>query len=362
MTLAQDYSKLTQWLTEAAQRQASDLHIVAGYRPTIRLNGVLEFVDDNVLTADDTKELLLPICSEENLHELKTAKNLDFAPTIDVTGSAKPQRFRANYFYSNTTLAGCFRVIPNSIPDLSWANFPLNLAQELAHFRNGLVLLTGITGSGKSTTLAMIVDLLVQEGGHRIITIEDPIEYLFESRSDSIVTQRAVGQDVLNFSDGLRAGLRQDPDVILVGEIRDRETAQMALSAAETGHLVFSTLHTRDAKGAISRFTDLFPQSIQSEMRTQLSMSLRAIVAQHLLPSCILGEKRELALEIMFNSSPNRAAIKTGKLESIDNNILTGRSMGMMLLDESIRKLLTESRITRETAELFVSDPRSLTR
>jgi twitching motility protein PilT len=204
--------------------------------------------------------------------------------------------------------------------------------------------------------------MLVEEGGYRIVTIEDPIEYIFDRHSASVVTQREVGQDVDSFAHGLKYGLRQDPDVILVGEIRDRETAQMALSAAETGHLVFSTLHTRDAKGAISRFADLFPQAVQAEIRAQLALSLRAVVSQHLLPSAIEGNKRELALEVMFNNSPISAAIRQSKLESIDTYLLTGKSEGMLILDESIRQLLLAQKISRETAERYVSHPRFLTR
>ena len=201
----------------------------------------------------------------------------------------------------------------------------------------------------------MVIDLLVREGSYRIVTVEEPVEYLFPPVSGSIVTQREVGLDVHTFADGLKYALRQDPDVILAGEIRDRETAQMALSAAETGHLVFSTLHTRDAKGAISRFADLFPQDAQREIRSQLSLSLRAVISQHLLPSAVRGEKRILALEILFNNAPIASAIRFGKIESIDNNILTGRAEGMLTLDESVKRLWRDSRISRDTAERYVS-------
>jgi twitching motility protein PilT len=175
------------------------------------------------------------------------------------------------------------------------------------------------------------------------------------------VTQREVGRDVASFAEGLKYGLRQDPDIILVGEIRDHETARMALSAAETGHLVFATLHTRDAKGAITRYVDLVPQHVQSELRAQLAFSLRAVICQHLLPS-VTGGKRELALEILFNNSPIASAIRTGKDESIDRNILTSRAEGMLPLDESVRQLFVAGKISRETAEQFVSDKGILNR
>jgi twitching motility protein PilT len=201
----------------------------------------------------------------------------------------------------------------------------------------------------------MLINQLNSESGYRIVTIEEPVEFLFPRTAGSMVTQREVGRDVHTFADGLKYALRQDPDAILVGEIRDQDTAQMALSAAETGHLVLSTLHTRDAKGAISRFADIFPQTVQHEIRSQLALSLRAVVSQHLLPNAKPGQRRVLAMEIMFNNSPIAATIRMGKVEAIDNVILTSRAEGMLTLDESIRRLLKQSRITRETAERFVS-------
>ena len=185
--------------------------------------------------------------------------------------------------------------------------------------------------------------------------MEEPVEYVFPRTNGSLVTQREVGLDVHSFADGLKYALRQDPDVILVGEIRDRETAQMALSAAETGHLVFSTMHTRDAKGAITRFADLFSQNEQQEVRSQLSFSLRSVISQHLLPNICLGERRVLAMEIMFNNAPIASEIRSGKIESIDNYLVTGRSEGMLTLDESIKRLMKDNYISRETAEKFIS-------
>jgi twitching motility protein PilT len=186
--------------------------------------------------------------------------------------------------------------------------------------------------------------------------VEDPVEYRYPHAANSLLTQREVGVDVLSFADGLKYGLRQDPDVILVGEIRDRETAQMALSAAETGHLVFTTLHTRDAKGAISRYADLFPQDAQSDVRSQLAMSLRAIVSQRLLPATERGAKRHLALEVLWNSNPIAHGIRQGKLESIDNYLLTRRDEGMLSFDESVRVLWRAGKISREVAEHNVRD------
>jgi twitching motility protein PilT len=208
----------------------------------------------------------------------------------------------------------------------------------------------------------MIVNLLNQTGGCRILTVEEPVEYLFPRVGNSVVTQREVGVDVLTFADGLRSGLRQDPDVLLVGEIRDRETAQMALSAAETGHLVFTTLHTRDAKGAITRYADLFPQDVQRDVRAQLALSLRAVVAQRLLPDVERGAKRHLALEVLWNTFPIASAIRGGKIESIDNYLLTGRDDGMVSFDESVRQLLRAEQITHAVAEQNVRDGSALAR
>jgi twitching motility protein PilT len=202
----------------------------------------------------------------------------------------------------------------------------------------------------------MIINLLCRTSGYRVVTIEEPIEYVFPKSTGSVVTQREVGRDVRSFAEGLKYAVRQDPDVILVGEIRDRDTAQTALSAAETGHLVFATLHTRDAKGAISRYADLFPQDVQQEVRSQLAISLRAVVSQHLLPSARAGDKRTLALEILFNNAPVASAIRVGKIESIDNCIQTGRADGMVTLSEAIKRHFQSGSISQETAEQFVAD------
>ena len=350
--------RLLHWLTEAVARDASDLHLVVGYRPTLRIHGFLNALDDEPLSGLDTQSAMSPSVPGRALDLFESTKNADFALEAEVLGERR--RFRVNLFLSHAQMGACVRVISSTIPELDWAGFPPELADRLTHLRNGLVLVSGVTGAGKTTTLAMLIRMLNEEGGHRIITVEEPIEYRYATTERSLITQREVGDDVLSFADGLKFGLRQDPDVILVGEIRDRATAQMALSAAETGHLVFSTLHTRDAKGAISRYIDLFPQDVQGEIRSQLSMSLRAVVSQHLLPSSHPNEKRHLASEIMFNNSAMASAIRLGRLETIDTNIQTGRSDGMRTLDESIRRLLVAGKISQETAEHYVTDRRTL--
>ncbi|MCI0703522.1 MAG: PilT/PilU family type 4a pilus ATPase [Planctomycetia bacterium] len=352
--------KLRRWLEWAVQVGASDLHVVVGHPPVIRLHGDLSELPEPMVAADEIEPLLLSACPHDAFLRLQEQKNADFS--FECVLAERTTRFRGTLFLAGTHTGGCFRVIPDTIPDLEWAGFPGELAAKLASLRDGLVIVTGATGSGKTTTLAMIVNRLNTAGGYRIITVEEPVEYQFPRAANSVVTQREVGADVLTFADGLKYGLRQDPDVILVGEIRDRETAQMALSAAETGHLVFSTLHTRDAKGAVTRFPDLFPPDAQSAVRAQLAMSLRAIVSQRLLPGVEKAEKRQLALEVMWNTHPIASAIRTNKIESIDNYIVTGREDGMFTFDESVRQLFKAGKITRAVAEENVSDSKVLSR
>lgn len=343
--------QLTRWLHRAVEAGASDLHLLADHPPVLRVHGELTELREPAVLAEHVDSLLRGCCPPAALARLETERNVDFSIEVEALG-----RFRVNLFFANASLAACLRVIPREIPSLDWAGFPVELAERLTAIRDGLVILTGATGSGKTTTLAMLVHRINRLGGYRIITVEEPVEYQFPRAPNSVVTQREVGRDVLTFADGLKYGLRQDPDVILVGEVRDRETAQMALSAAETGHLVFTTLHTRDAKGAITRFADLFPQDAQRDIRGQLAMALRAVVSQRLLPGAQRGAKRSLALEVMWNTHPIASAIRQGKIESIDNYLVTGREDGMISFDESIRGLWLDGLIARETAEQNVTE------
>ncbi len=350
------------WLELAVRKKSSDLHLVSGYAPTLRTFGKLTAIEGEArLQGNGAKSLIDPLLSQNQERRLQRKKNLDFAFELQFSPELSA-RFRGNVFCSHGNYGACIRVIPNEIPDFVWTQFPETLAQRITQLRSGLVLFTGVTGSGKSTSLALIVEMLNKLGGVRILTIEDPIEYRFPNHASSIISQREVGTDVRSFADGLRYGLRQDPDVILVGEIRDKATARMALNAAETGHLVLSTLHTRDAKGAITRYADLFPQSAQSEVRTQLASFLEMIVCQKLLPSILPGEKQELAQEVMINTPAIGAAIRSGKLESVDNYIMTGRSEGMIPMDESIKRLWRQGYITQEIAEHAARDSQYLLR
>jgi twitching motility protein PilT len=353
-------NRLRAWLSQAVEKGASDLHLIADYPPVLRLHGDLVEFPEPPLPPEQTRALVAALCPADALPRLEAQRNLDLS--LDVALGGRTSRFRANLFFADGKPAACLRVVPASIPSFEWAGFPPDLAESLAFQRDGLVILTGAAGTGKTTSLGMIVNLVNQTGGHRIITVEEPVEYRFPRAPGSVVTQREVGTDVLTYADGLKYGLRQDPDVILVGEIRDRETAHIALSAAETGHLVFTTLHTRDAKGAVTRFADLFPPDAQRDVRALLAMSLRAIVSQRLLPGTEPGTKRHLALEVLWNTYPIASAIRSGKVESIDNYLVTGRDEGMVTFDESVRKLLKAGKISYETARQNVRDESLLNR
>ncbi len=345
------------WLREAARREASDIHIVPGYPVTYRVHGRLEPVGEAV-DADTTRTVLQPILPPRFGTDLERHKNVDFSVSVEHEG--RSVRFRVNVYLAQNQWCAALRQIPGEIPTFEWMGFPETLAERLVRYPNGLVIITGITGSGKSTSLAALVDLLNRWGGYRIITVEQPIEYIHPRIGSSLITQREVGRDVDSFYDGLTSGLRQDPDVILVGEIRDRETARIALSAAETGHLILTTLHTRDAKGAITRFVDLFPHDAQDDVRTQLALSLRSVISQHLLPPADGTGKRVLAMEILHVNHAVRAAIKFGKVESIESAVQTGKRDGMRTLDEDLERLLALGKITRETARRVAKDPGGL--
>jgi len=350
--------ELIDLLKLAAEREASDIHLIPGYPPTFRVHGRLEPAGDKPLEAAQIEHMLRAVVPEGLELGSPQWRNFDGAVSVEHHGTAC--RFRANVFLAQDHWCLCLRHIPGEIPTFEWLGFPEELAERLVSYRNGLVIITGVVGSGKSATLAALIAYLRRTGNHHVLTIEEPIEYIHPPGLGGIVTQRAVGTDVGSFADGLKYGLRQDPDVILVGEIRDRETAQMALSAAETGHLIFSTLHSRDAKGALTRLVDLFPYESQEDIRKQLAMSLRSVVTQHLLPAAHEGEKRVLALEVMHVNTQVQAAIRAGKIEQIDSAIQTGKRDGMFSLDDDLQRLVRLGRITLETARRFAKDPAAI--
>ncbi len=346
-------------LEAAVDREASDVHLVAGYPVTYRIHGRLEATDHPPFVGKNVRQLIESILPDGASTRLDESKNFDCSVSLNLRG--RPCRFRANVFLAGGEWCACLRHVPDEIPSFEWMGFPEALARRLIGHTNGLVIITGVTGSGKSTTLAALINLLNRQGNCRIITVEEPIEFVHPRISSSVITQREVGRDVDSFFDGLKYGLRQDPDVILLGEIRDRDTAQMALSAAETGHLILTTLHTKDAKGAVTRFVDLFPYDAQEDVRTQLALSLRSVVSQHLLPSVRPGEKRALAMEIMHVTQPVRVAIRFGKIDSIESAIQTGKRDGMATLDEDLQRLVDCGRISLETARKFAKESDGIT-
>jgi twitching motility protein PilT len=326
----------------ATRRGASDVLLIAGAPVGLRVNGDLSMNAGAPLTADDTRSLLLPLLTPAQSQELQRAKSADLCFTRSGIG-----RFRANVHYQRGTLAGSIRLLPEKIPSLESLHLPVGM-RKLAEARQGLILVTGPTGCGKSSTLAALIDLINTHRRDHILTIEDPVEYVHNNRS-SIVEQIEVGSDAPDFASSIRSILRQTPDVILVGEMRDQETIATALTIAETGHLVFSTLHTNDTSQAVSRILDSFPAGNQSQIRQQLSLALLAIVAQQLVPAADIPG-RYPAVEIMVATHGVRSLIRKGEDHQLYSAIATGRSAGMSTMEQSLTEMVRAGRITRDTA------------
>jgi len=340
-------------LTAMAAREASDLHLTSGAEPVIRVRGHLEALEDTEkLTPEAVRDLVYRILSTEQQKILETRRSVDFAYSLPAVG-----RFRVNVFFQRTTLGAAFRMIPTQIKSLEELGLPEQLADFAAEPR-GLILVTGPTGSGKSTTLATLIDLINRTRREHILTIEDPIEFLHWHRS-CIVNQRELGTDTLTFADALRAALRQDPDVILVGEMRDLETISTALTAAETGHLVFATLHTQSAPQTIDRIIDVFPAEQQDQVRIQLASTLQGIVTQTLVPTAD-GRGRTAALEILIPEDAVRNLVRQGKIEQIYSVIQTGTGRGMQTMEQALADLVLRKVITREAALSRTSRPDQL--
>ncbi|MFN0172242.1 MAG: type IV pilus twitching motility protein PilT [Bryobacteraceae bacterium] len=337
-----DGSAFDRLLALAVRNEASDLIVVAGAPPTLRSTGGLGSLQGAPLSGDDAREMLLPLLEPRQYEELQKNRSLDFCFLREGLG-----RFRANIHYQRGTLAGCFRVLPAKIPSLDSLNLP-PILQKLAERRQGLVLVTGATGCGKSTTLAALIDLINNKRRDHIVTIEDPVEYVHSNRQ-SIVEQIEIGHDAPSFAGALRSILRQSPDVILVGEMRDPETMSTALTAAETGHLVFSTLHTNDASQSISRILDSFPMANQPQIRQQLSLALAAVIAQQLVPAAD-NTRRHPACEILLATDGVRALIRKGDDHQLRSAMSVGRNDGMTTMEQSLADLVRRAKITRETA------------
>jgi twitching motility protein PilT len=329
-------------LHRAAARNATDVLLIAGVTPMFRINGNLVSAGGAPLDHEDVRGHVLPLLEPWQLEELQKRKSVDLSFMRENLG-----RFRVNIHYQRGTLAASIRLLPSRIPSLESLHLPATLAR-LADRRQGLVLLTGPTGCGKTSTLAALIDIVNTRRAAHVVTIEDPIEYQHANRG-SIIEQIEVGRDTPDFAVTLRSVMRQTPDVILVGEMRDAETMAAALTAAETGHLVLSTLHTNDAIQAVSRVLDSFPTANQPQIRQQLSLSLAAVIAQQLLPG-VDGVARWPATEIMIATDAVRALIRKGDDHQLRSQISVGKSEGMMTMEQSLAELVRLNRITRDTA------------
>jgi twitching motility protein PilT len=333
---------------------ASDLHLCAGSPPVMRVRGELERLDGEPLTADEMRELLYRITTLEQQKVLEVERELDFSYAL-----ADKWRFRVNAFFDRDAVAAAVRLVPADIPTLEGLQMP-PIVRELAFRPRGLVLVTGPTGSGKSTTLAAMVDAINEERACHIVTVEDPIEFV-HAHKRAVINQREVGSDTRTFARALRSALRQDPDVVLVGELRDLETISIALTAAETGHLVFATLHTRSAAGAIDRIVDVFPAEQQAQVRVQLSSSLQGIIAQALLVTAD-GEGRRAAVEVLVADDAVRNLIRQAKMEQVHSYMHTGGRRGMHTLEQALAALVLDGVVSLAEAVANANDVEQLKR
>ncbi len=335
------------------QKGASDLHIVVGRPPMMRLNGQLVPIPDfPVMTADETRRIIYTLMSDEQRVRFEQDWELDFS--VAVEGVA---RFRANILIQKNGIEAVLRVIATKIPTPEELQLPPAVVQ-LADLPRGLVLVTGPTGSGKSTTLACLINLINQKRKEHILTIEDPIEFVYENKN-CVIRQREIGQQTRSFSSALKHALRQDPDIVLVGEMRDLETIAAAITMAETGHLVYATLHTTDAAQTVDRIIDVFPAHQQQQVRAQLSNSLRAVISQTLLPKRD-GQGRVAAREIMIVTPAIANLIREGKTHQIYGAIETGARVGMISLDKSLADLVKKGAITTEEAVSKANRPETI--
>ncbi len=342
-------------LLQVLDRRASDLHITAGAKPTVRVRGRLTALDEfPVLTPTDTREIVYSILGNDQRQRLETDWQVDLAYTIP-----NRARFRVNAYFQRSAIGAAFRLIPSEIVSIDKLGLP-PIVHELTKKPRGFVLVTGPTGSGKSTSLASMIDEINESREEHIMTIEDPIEFL-HTHKKCIVNQRELGSDAQSFGAALRSALRQDPDVILVGEMRDLETIQTALTAAETGHLVFATLHTQDTPQTIDRIIDVFPPHQQHQVRVQLSVALQGIVTQTLLPTAD-GSGRVVASEVLIPSPAVRNLIREGKTHQIYSVLQTSASAGMQTMDSSLASLVRTGKITRQLAEQRSTTPEELKR
>lgn len=330
----------------------SDLHIKIGAAPAFRIDGDLVKLKGPPVTADQAKQLIYPLLSESKIAEYQEKENADLSYNLGQL------QFRINVFQENDGIAAAIRALSLDIPQVEDIGFPNDIFKDIIELKQGLVLLTGITGAGKSTTIASLIDRISENKACRIITVEDPIEYIFQQKK-SVISQREVRRDVDSFQEGLKAMLREDPDIIFVGEMRDAETISMTLMAAETGHLVFSTLHTRDVTGTVTRILDYFPEGRQQEVQNQLSLSLAYIISQKLVPKKD-GTGRLVAMEILNNNYACANIIRVGKVEQLYSQlqIRTQNKPGekMTTMERHLAMLVKQGKIELVEAKKWAND------
>lgn len=330
-------------LKQAVTRGASDVHLAPGNPAMIRLNTRLTVLNETILSSADTEKMALRILGNDGFAQLQEIGEID--TSYRMPGLAN---FRVNVYRYQGMIGIAARVIRTIIPDLEYLGLP-PIVGSLARYPSGLILVTGPTGSGKSTTLAALIDIINRERSCHIVTLEDPIEYIHQSKT-SLITQREIGTDSNDFTRALRASLRQDPDVIMIGEMRDLETISTAITAAETGHLVLATLHTINSAQTVERIVDVFPSYQQAQIRIQLANCLRAVMSQRLLPR-IDGERMVVAIELMICTSGIRTLIRDGKYHQIPNAIYTGSKYGMITMEDSLQMLMDQKLIQSDFIE-----------
>ncbi len=351
--------KISDLFKAVKENNASDLHLCAGITPMMRVCGELKALGEQILTKDDIHAMVKEILPKEKAGALSDSGDIAGGKDIDlgleVEGIA---RFRTNIYQDRNGLAAAFRLISAQIMPLEELGLP-EIVKSVCSMQSGLILVTGVTGSGKSTTLASIIDKINSERKEHIITIEDPIEFLHKHKK-CIVNQRELGTHTGSFHEALRSSLREDPDVILVGEMRDLETISMTVTAAETGHLVFSTVHSRGAAQTIERIIDVFPPHQQSQIRLQLADVLAMTVSQILVPS-VAGDKMHLACEVMVGNSAIKSLIRDQQTHQINSAIQTNAGLGMQTIDASLKALVSAGKISKDTAQQLATDKKAIT-
>lgn len=344
---------IKQLLEITAKRDASDLHLIVGHPPMMRINGVLQPVpNEPILTSEVSAELIFSLLSTEQKDLLLANKEIDFSYALAAS------RFRINAYYQNNSVAAALRYLPQKIRTIEELFLP-KIYHDFISLKQGFILVTGPTGHGKSTTLAAILNEINQNRDVHIVTIEDPIEYVYP-KGRSIISQREMHTDTHSWNVALRSVLREDPNVVLIGEMRDYETIAAALTIAETGHLVFATLHTNSASQTIDRIVDVFPEKQQAQIRMQLAGTLEAVLSQRLIPT--LGGGRRPVTEILISTPAVQTSIREGKTHLIDNIIQTSADMGMSLLEVSLSNLVKQGVITLDVAKEYSLRPEELIR